>query len=415
MTFVTRKQVYDGHDEGSDKELDEILEQQHNINFKERYGELPFWRVVILHGAGNTAHFVACFIYHHVIGDGKSGLAFHRSFLSALSAIPDLASATTGSEASAPVNGDADNGHEADTIVYPPQTPLIPNLESLHPLPLSIPYILKALWDDWFPRAPRTLWTGGPISTAPSARRVRFRSVTLSQSTSAGLLAASRANSTTLTAAVEVLLAAAVLAHLPPERYSSVRCNCPVSLRRFLPSDIVDDDSIGTWVSRYEEVHHRLSGVSSSRNSISNNSNALELFSWEEARRVKATIDAELRKNGRNTAAGLLRYVRDSHRFFKKKVGKPREHSFELSNIGLFKPAVQQEGSKGEEEEGWRIGRMIFSQSADVVGAGFEACLVTGGDGRLTFGFSWLEGIVEGVWMEKVIEELKGMMEKMAQ
>lgn len=35
-----------------------------------------------------------------------------------------------------------------------------------------------------------------------------------------------------------------------------------------------------------------------------------------------------------------------------------------------------------------------------MVGVAFDACLVTGGDGQVTMDFSWLEGIVEGEWLE---------------
>jgi hypothetical protein len=133
----------------------------------------------------------------------------------------------------------------------------------------------------------------------------------------------------------------------------------------------------------------------------------MPLFSWDEARRVRGTIEAELSKRGRNSIVGLLRYAGDYHEFFRKKIGRRREESFEVSNIGVFKP-----DGHGQETGDWRVGRVVFSQSANVVGAALEASLVTGGDGRLNMGFSWLEGVVDSEWMEKVMKALKSMMEE---
>ncbi|KAL2014372.1 hypothetical protein VTN00DRAFT_1897 [Thermoascus crustaceus] len=388
VKFVIRAKEYDDHDGNTDEELDQILQEEHNLNFKEGYGERPFWRLIILHGTDSSTHFVACFVLHHVLGDGKSGLAIHRSFLEALSAIPDS----------------TEPDLEADPIVYPPQKDLLQTLERMHPLPVSIPYVLRSLWNDWFPRVPRTCWTGGRVSTAPSTR-TRNHSVTLPHGTTLGLLSAARANKTTLTATFETLLAASVLAHLP-EHYSSLRSLCPISLRPLLPSTLVDDDSIGCWVSRVENKHRRPADSSA-------NSKAMDLFSWDDARRVRATIEAEVKKNGKNTPVGLLPFAGNLNRWFKRKVGKCREDSFTVSNIGVFKPAGQPSSPEGGEP--WKISRMVFSQSAEVTGPPFEVSLVTGGDGRLTMGFCWLEGVVEEEWMEKVIEELRNTIEEVAQ
>ncbi|KAL2003275.1 hypothetical protein VTN02DRAFT_4485 [Thermoascus thermophilus] len=389
VRFVTRTKEHDDHDDTTDEELDEILQEEHNRNFKDGYGERPFWRFIVLHETESSTHFAGCFVFHHALGDGKSGLAFHRSFLDALSAIPDS----------------TEPDLEADPIVYPPRKDLLQALERVHPLPLSIPYMLRALWNDWFPRVPQTCWTGGRVSTAPSTR-TRNHNVTLPRGTTLGLLSAARANRTTLTATFETLLAASVLAHLPPERYSSLRCLCPVSMRPLLPSTLVDDDSIGCWVTHVENTHHRPAESSTK-------GKAMDLFSWDDARRVRATFETELGKNGKDTPVGLLPYAGNLNRWFEKKVGKPRDASFEISNVGVFKPLARPSSPEGGET--WEISRMIFSHSADVTGPPFQVSLVTGGDGRLTVSFCWLHGAVEEEWMKKVIEELINAIEEVAQ
>jgi hypothetical protein len=103
LTFMSRQMPLQENER--DVELDEILEVQHNTPFKRNYGSVPFWRVIILTNPFTETEFVACFIFHHALGDSTSGIAFHNDFLSALQAGP------------APF---------PSSIIYPPKTNLLP-------------------------------------------------------------------------------------------------------------------------------------------------------------------------------------------------------------------------------------------------------------------------------------------------
>ncbi|RLL97943.1 hypothetical protein CFD26_105021 [Aspergillus turcosus] len=121
ITFLDRSQPVACDAEGQDKELDAILEDQHNTDFKAEYGTLPFWRLIILQSPGGT-EFTASFIYHHAIGDGLSGLALHHAFRNALEAAP---------ASSLP-------GYKVENIIVPDEnTSVLPPLEGLHPLPIN--------------------------------------------------------------------------------------------------------------------------------------------------------------------------------------------------------------------------------------------------------------------------------------
>jgi hypothetical protein len=61
----------------TDTELDSILESGHNKRFPT---DLPFWRLIILSSAEVKNEFVAPFIFHHALGDGSSGIVFHKDF-----------------------------------------------------------------------------------------------------------------------------------------------------------------------------------------------------------------------------------------------------------------------------------------------------------------------------------------------
>lgn len=388
VIFRAREKVLHENDQ-TDAELDAILQEQHNTNFKQRYGELPFWRLVILYEPHCMSRFVASFIFHHALADGTSGLAFHRSFHSRLS---QLTSTDFASES----GSDAVYHEDTCFVVKPSDKPLLPNLEALHSLPVSPCFILKALIRDWFPPKQPEIWRAMLITNSPSKCHCGFQSFSIPSKTTSALVQLSRAHSTTLTGTVEAVMVAALFANLPSE-YTSLSCDGAISLRRWLPRDIIDEDSIGAWVSLYIQVHHRPEKSDS------------EEFLWNEAKKVRTTIESELNRKGKNTVAGLLPYAGDFHTLFKRHIGKAREHSFEFSNIGVFKPA-QQDGV----DSAWKVGRMVFSQSADVVGAALEVSIVTGGDGCLTVGISWMEGIVEGKWLQNVIEEFRSIIEKLA-
>ena len=393
VTFVTRKHGSQHGSDQTDNELDGIIEKQHNTDFKECYGELPFWRVIILHPDETRANCVVSFIFHHALCDGASGLAFHRAFLSALNAVPELHTASGGAGANA-----------MDPIVYPPKTPLLPSLEELHPLPLSLSFFVKTMWNEFVARSPQNVWTALPITNSMAMRQTRFRSFSLSFSTTQNLLTVSRTYSTSLTAAIEMILAEVLFKHLTTESYSTLIAQGAISLRRFLPRNMIDDDSMGTYASAYKYVHQRPGNESFQGPHLT-----AKPFPWDEACKVKATIDIELAKKGNDNVIGLLRYAGNLHTFLSKKVGKEREQSFEVSNIGVFKSVLT-----GQSDKSWSIGRMVFSQCSNVAGPALNLSMVTGGDGCLTMGISWLEGVVETEWAQLVLKDLKSMIEELA-
>jgi hypothetical protein len=73
-------------------------------------------------------------------------------------------------------------------------------------------------------------------------------------------------------------------------------------------------------------------------------------------------------------------------------VGKPREATWEVSNIGVIDGGPEQ---RQEATEGWKIQRSIMSQGATVAGAAvsINAAGVAGGEIGIALG--WQDGIVE--------------------
>ncbi|KAB8231937.1 uncharacterized protein BDW43DRAFT_281105 [Aspergillus alliaceus] len=365
VSFQERKHGFPGADD-QDEELDALLNIEHNIGFEL---PLPFWRLVVLTDDADDieSRLTVVFVFHHAISDGTSGKVFHKSFLQALQSLSSLT---------------ADDVKE---VVPSPNSPLLPPGEAIHPQPVSISYLAT----QWFkakvydPRDPG-LWTGSEIKVPLETKAKHF---VLPQHISSTLRERSREHKSTITTALQVLIARALFTHLP-ETFTKVACTSAISTRRFLPPPITDD-TMGVWVQEYIEGF--------ARNDLSDTAS----FPWSEAVRSRATLAKELGKEGRDASVNLLRYVDDYHKdLYLSKVGHHRGTTFEVSNIGAFPAGKAAEGMA-------RIGRVVFSQSASVTGNAFEVSVASGGDGCLVLTFTWQVGVVEDLFILNVMESVR--------
>ncbi|KIW62341.1 hypothetical protein PV04_10522 [Phialophora macrospora] len=377
VTFTNRQHDYPWMAETRDNELDELLSSQHSIPYE---APNPFWRLCVL---SHPEYTTIAFVYHHALGDGQSGIAFHRTFHKALSSAFSMSPAI-------PVA----------TITPTPSTPLPPNLEALHTLPVTIWFLLKVLFQElilskiWPTRDPG-LWTGGKC-TAP-LRQTRVRSLNIPPLASTAFKYVCRKNETTITAALQTLIASALFAHLP-DNFTRLACSGALSTRRFLQKDAgITDDVMGVFVQDMSETYNRHSFEHA------------PILPWSEAQRSRRNIEHTLSLKGANAGVNLLKYVNNFHEeLFLSKVGQQREKSFEVSNLGLVKPGT---AAAGEDEV--ELGRIVFTQSAGVTAAAIQVSVVTGADGCMVLGFSWQEGIVGDEFVEHVLEVVVAEIERL--
>ena len=343
-----------------DLDLQTLLATQHNMPFK---APDAFWRLCVLLDIEDECQFTVVFVYHHAIGDGSSGKAFHQTFLRALG-----------------LTGDSG---KTKSIIPTPRIPLLPNIELISPMSLSFLYLAKKLFQaKIYSRRPTGLWTGSKILN-PSQTRVRL--VPFSKSLLSTLRDLCRAQETTITAFLQTVIARAIFTHIP-DSFTRLACTGALSCRRWLTA-VITDETMGVWVQGYEESY--------SRDAVS-----LTAFPWEETRRSRKTIQSVLKMKGKDASINLLQFVDDyQQELCLSKIGKEREGSFEVSNVGFVdspsdpeKPSVQ---------------GMVFSQSASVMGNAIEFSAVTGGDGCLVLSVSWQQGVVEPDLINEVIESAK--------
>ncbi|KAE8331798.1 alcohol acetyltransferase [Aspergillus sergii] len=348
-----------------DEELDTLLSTQHNTPFEL---PLPFWRIFVLtDDADDTERrFTVVFVFHHAISDGTSGKVFHRSFLQALQSLSSLA---------------VDDVKE---VIPSPDSSLLPPGEAVHPKPVSYTYLAVQLFKAkiYDPRDPG-LWTGSEVKLP---LETKLKHIVFPKHLSSTFRARCRENKTTITAALQTIIARSLFTHLP-ESSTKVRCSGAMSNRRWLP-DPITEDSMGVFVQEYTEDY--------SRKDLSETS-----FPWSVTVRSRATIEREISKEGRDTSANLLRYVNDYHNeLYLSKVGRPRSSTYEVSNVGAFTSSTPAKGMP-------RVGRVVFSQSASVTGNAFGVSVASGGDGCLVLMFTWQKGVVEDLLILNVIESVR--------
>ncbi|KIW74267.1 hypothetical protein Z517_12207 [Fonsecaea pedrosoi CBS 271.37] len=388
--FQTRHLDYDP-DAGDERdgELDELLGTQHSVPYE---APNPFWRLFVLTSSARPSEFTASFFYHHALGDGISGIAFHRTFHSAL----------------CQVLSNLEIDPPSTSVITSPSTPLLPSLESAHPLPISTWHILTVLFKHkiWSPSRDPGLWTGSKCITPLG--RTGARHLALSASSTTALKNICRKNGTTISGALQTLVAGALFAHLP-EKFTKVACSGALSVRGFLPADAgITEDSMGVWVQGMSDTYTR-DHFSTTQHGDSDKG-AHDLLPWPEARRSRQNIERVLSLKGHNTDVGMLRFVQDyQEELFLSKVGKDRDSSFEVSNLGLFK----KQPPSGD-VEGVEMGRMVFTQSAGVTASAIQVSVVTGADGCLVLGVTWQKGIVDDDLVEKMLKSVKEEVERLA-
>ncbi|CUS10137.1 unnamed protein product [Tuber aestivum] len=358
-------------------ELDTVLSEQHSQGFE--LGRVPGWKCLILRnyedevgdvasgavGGGGNGRVWISFIYHHSIADGVSGLALHRSLLSALS-----------------------RPHKNPTfagryVVHPQRKAYPSSLESLIPLPLSLPRIVSEVWSKVYfpPPPPPTLYTGSPTPTCPTPATTRtiYKSLHFAAKTLKVLLSVSRRENTTITSLLTAIIATATFQAIPG-KFDKLTSSTPINLRRYVPTEKIQEAAIGAYVASLQSEFSRSPPTPSNLFSI--------------AREHTAQINDRLDAGTADLNVGMLRWVSDFFAFFKGKLGRQREDSFAVSNVGAW------DGEAG-------VDRVVFSQSGGVVGPAMEWCVVGVRGGGLVLGCTGCEGAVEARVLERVLEGVR--------
>ena len=118
---------------------------------------------------------------------------------------------------------------------------------------------------------------------------------------------------------------------------------------------------------------------------------------WKAATYARNKLSERIKDIPKDDIMGLLKFVSDWQEWFKKKDGKPRDSSWEVSNIGVV------DGGEGDV----RLTRAMFTNGATVAGAGVSFNVASVNGEGLTIGVVWQEGGFDGGMGDGVAGELE--------
>lgn len=376
-------------DEGEKaKRIDAILSRNHSCGYKSNV--VPLWRVVVLEQAcvESKSDVHLAFVWHHVIGDGRSGLAVLSTILNALNSycLPE------DSLQGAPLVNDLNN-----TIVMTPSKPLFPALEEILPLPMSTMTIVSQKLGPWLPswfrKSPKLeKWSGSPYH-CEEPTRTNIRHMTIPPGLTQALVGRCRSEATTITPFLQALVGQVLMETFDDAH--SLRCAVALSLRRIFPEQLqIDDGVMGLWVNAFHLEY--------TRDQLQGRDGASSL--WNQARNDSQRIEYEIAKGETDVGIGMLRYIKDFKSTLMGKMGKKREDSYAITNLGVYDPMA---GEASSSTFSWQISDLVFSQSCHVNGSAIQFCIVSVKDGNLCIALSWQQDTVTGEDVARIEENLR--------
>ncbi|KAI1267175.1 hypothetical protein F5Y18DRAFT_425017 [Xylariaceae sp. FL1019] len=405
-------------------ELMRSLEQTHQ-SLWEGLTQKPGWKIIVHHssqvpvasikqngvsssGSGSISLDIS-FCFHHAYADGTSGYIFHADLQRAL-------------------NGHLHSPPELQNhILHLPDPPEIPPaMENLIHFSLSWTYILRTIWAEivypnCIPAFIKTLageqqpdmqWTGALIDASHARGHIRLIEIADGNRIES-LLALCRAHGVTVTALLHALIAVSLARRLPDPR--SLKSSIPISLANY-----ADTKAAGTTFTPGKTMHclitslttEHVSNLSVRYQSLKSMASDIRTVQslrtedadtaiWNFAITMTARIRARTTTLPRDDIQGLSGLVGDWHEFFRKNFGKPRDISWELSNLGSL--SADDTGT----EEGWWLDRVIFSQGVLACGPAFSVNVSGVSRHGICATVTWQDGIVDDELMEGLVSDLQ--------
>ncbi|OCB88622.1 hypothetical protein A7U60_g4220 [Sanghuangporus baumii] len=352
----------------------------------------PLWRLTV------TAQNLLIFAWHHCLGDGQSGLAFFRSILEGLNNNDPLS--TLPAEFNPKV------------VKIPTDLKLTPRLEDLTDLSVSLLTLIVALAGLFIPpswTSARRIWTGNqvPSIVPPSLTRARLLSVPSDHVSR--ILAAARRHQTTLTAVLYLLALDALSDAIAKEdsngKWKKLSIGVPTALRALAK---VPPTVMAEMVSTHRSTPHLAPPPSSS------DVHRDGLLDWSRASSFSRALRASIPKS--REAIGTMKYLNGKYEpFFKGKLGKKRELSLEISNLGAFKIAASphSQTSSTSEPKKWMITETYFAQDDGTIGAALKMSVVGSPTGAVNVVVTWGKDAVDDAFAEAFVKQLTDAVDRL--
>jgi hypothetical protein len=373
--------IVDGVAAGDDesKAIEKTLEVNVNRKFRP---EIPRWKIVVL-PLDKSRCFVA-FAFSHTIGDGLTGVSFHRSFLEAY---------RTASGADA-----------MSSMVETPARPLPTPFDTPERLPISWSFLLAPFISQFLPKfliealgirqsastVDSGTWTARNVFYDADTFHSKVRLHEIDKSVLDNALRASRNHDTRLTATILQLLARAFSKALADPSVTNFVSQTAVNMRGSIG---VPEFEMGEFASGCYLSH--------ARNDSSGNLSDEEWAAASSGTRELATCASTLQ----DQPIGLLRYVPSIRKWTLGKIGQRRDSSMEMSNVGVFDPTPASTSSQDMKEVA-SITNMFFTQPGHVTSSPITFNFVSVKGGGLSYTVTWQEGSLGVDDEEGVVEKI---------
>ncbi|KAE9368849.1 hypothetical protein N431DRAFT_470533 [Stipitochalara longipes BDJ] len=358
--------------------LTEILEHQHRQLWSNIHCQ-PLWKLIIVQSKALSSEktvFDAIFAWHHAIADGLSGMVFHRSLQEAL-------------------NGPAIIAMADHTIKISDTISLFPPQEEMIKFKISWSFLLAAVWHTMRPKwlfpDSSPPWTAANVPTNTENFEPHIKLISIPSEDVASILSACREQKTTLTGLFQALIVSSLAIRVP--NATSFTSSTPFSPRSI--SGISSTSDIAVQVCSHSSKH--TPDVIAAIRASSDSAQATHQI-WTVARSFRNSLAADMAQMPRDNVVGLLQYAGSIHNMFLSKLGKRRDDTFQVSNIGTFKNDIRE----GE----WRIERMFFTQCG-MAGSAFYFNATSVVDGPLSISVTWMEGDIEEQLIGNIVADVR--------
>jgi hypothetical protein len=349
-----------------DEHLQSQLEILHDSPWPDQETDPPWKLVVYAQAESGRTKLQIAFVTHHALADGLSAFAFHADLLHTLQEVSAQSPETV-----QPVTN--------ITIEHPPSW--IAPVESLVKFTLSWGFLLGKVLEEYGPRfifkREANYFTGEPCQLSDEfPYKTNIRLIAVEPALISSLLLKCKSKGISITVLLSAVLARALaLAVTSAEAFTG---SIDYSLRTVTGTD---HGSMVNQVSGWD-ISYQMDAVSRLRYQ--------DLWTdalWQEAANQSAQLRAHLTDCRTNNPIALLPYVSDHREYYRKKLGHKRDHTFDVSNLGVFDPKAPSNGA-------WSVERSIFTQGAAIVGAALNINVASVRDGQMTITFSWQEHIL---------------------
>jgi hypothetical protein len=351
----------DDSDEGEVKMIERVLP---GILDAELPAAICPWKIVILPFSAKKC-FVA-FSFSHTLGDGVTGIAFHRTFLDSLQ----------------------EQVLEEDLICRPTLKQLKPAFDTPENLPISWSFLLSPLLGAYLPKpiasffgfraavgtcTPGT-WTASSVFYSPGMCRTGVEILSIDVKTVDDTLKICRMHGAKLTGLIHQFIINA-LSELLQEghKVDNFTAGTAINLRHAVS---VSNDEMGLFVSG-DYTTHKLRET---------NTDKYGEFSWASAKSITDAL-AVGSKELHDQATGLLRYLTSIRSWTLSKLGQRRDCSYEISNLLSFRPI--RPVSKCS------VTDMIFCQPTNVTSGPLVFNVVSAVNGPLNITVNWQVGALD--------------------